>query len=164
MKIGYYHELTDPSKVSASLSCSDIIASVAVSDASRIFAESTRDVKTPFSLSDADYKAYTRFYLGLPPPKVIGNAVNDPSFDYPVETCMSQHGVNVPIAIDAAANHTCSNCPSTYQARARKHGNFMRVIMLAAKEAGLVVRSEPDSHSLLLGEFSKIVVGFSPSM
>ena len=155
MKVGYFHEMTDPGRVGPTLSCSDIIASVAVSDASRIFAESTRDVKAPFSLSDADYKAYTRFYLGLPPPAVLGNAVADPNFDYPVEKCMSQHGVNVPTSIDASANHTCSNCPSTYVARARKHNNFIRVIMLAAKEAGLIAKSEPDSHSLLLGEFSK---------
>jgi hypothetical protein len=155
MKIGYYHEMTDPARVSTTLTCSDIIASVAVSDASRIYAESTRDVKTPFSLSDADYKAYTRFYLGLPPPAVLNNAIPDPSFDYPVEQCLSRHGVNVLPAIDAAANHACSNCPSTYIARARKHNNFLRVIMLAAKEAGLIVRSEPDSYSLLLGEFSK---------
>jgi hypothetical protein len=31
----------------------------------------------------------------------------------------------------------------------------MRVIADAAQEAGLVTRCEPDTHSLLLGEFSK---------
>ena len=31
----------------------------------------------------------------------------------------------------------------------------MRVIVTAAQQAGLIARVEPDTHSLLLGEFSK---------
>jgi hypothetical protein len=39
--------------------------------------------------------------------------------------------------------------------RNQKHRGLMRVINNAAKVAGLQTRYEPDTHSLLLGEFSK---------
>ena len=37
----------------------------------------------------------------------------------------------------------------------KKHNFLTRVLARAGKEAGLVVRVEPDTYSLLLGEFSK---------
>ena len=36
-----------------------------------------------------------------------------------------------------------------------KHRKIATVIVSAAREAGLSARTEPDTHSLLLGEFSK---------
>ena len=39
--------------------------------------------------------------------------------------------------------------------RIRKHDNIKRIVSAFAQEAGLVTRCEPDTHSLLLGEFSK---------
>ena len=56
--------------------------------------------------------------------------------------------------LDAHGNHASSNCPATYHPRNIKHRNLMRVIADAALEAGLSTRCEPDTHSLLLGEFS----------
>ncbi len=57
--------------------------------------------------------------------------------------------------LDANGNHASSNCPATIHPRNQKHRALMRVIHNAAKTAGLQTCYEPDTHSLLLGEFSK---------
>jgi hypothetical protein len=41
------------------------------------------------------------------------------------------------------------------QERYKKHNSILRVIKVAAREAGLSVSVVPDTHALLLGEFSK---------
>ena len=57
--------------------------------------------------------------------------------------------------LDADGAHASAHCPATYSARMRKHIHLSRVIAVAAKEAGLRTNVEPDTHSLLLGEFTK---------
>src|SRR4051812_27872839 len=58
--------------------------------------------------------------------------------------------------LDADGAHAASQCPSSYAGRMQKHNTLARVVANAAKEAGLRVSLEPDTHSLLLGEFSKL--------
>ena len=58
--------------------------------------------------------------------------------------------------LDADGAHAASQCPSAYDGRMMKHNYLSRVLAKAAKEAGLRVILEPDTHSLLLGEFSKV--------
>jgi len=47
------------------------------------------------------------------------------------------------------------NCTSGCHARNRKHNNIARVLAKAAKDAGLEATREPDTHGLLLEEFTK---------
>ena len=56
--------------------------------------------------------------------------------------------------LDAAACHAAT-CTSAYGARTRKHNNIARVLATAALKAGLEVSREPDTHGLLLSQFSK---------
>src|SRR6185437_8584513 len=51
--------------------------------------------------------------------------------------------------------HAASGCPSATAGRMRKHNYLVRVLASAAKEAGLRIYVEPDTYTLLLGEFSK---------
>ena len=60
-----------------------------------------------------------------------------------------------PQYLDADGCHAAAHCPATYGSRMKKHAFIGRVLARAAKEAGLVVRVEPDTYNLLLGEFSK---------
>ena len=75
-------------------------------------------------------------------------------FDYPVQKCLVEHKGTCQL-LDANGDHASSGCPSAQHARIRKHDTIKRVVAAFAQEAGLVTRCEPDTHSLLLGEFSK---------
>ena len=76
-------------------------------------------------------------------------------FDYPVQRCLSKHGVHTVPFLDAGGCHAASGCKSAVAARSKKHMYLTRVVVQAAKDAGLNVTAEPDTHGLLLGEFSK---------
>jgi len=76
-------------------------------------------------------------------------------FDYPVQRCLGKHGVHTVPFLDAGGCHAASGCRSAVGARSKKHTYLSRVVVQAAIEAGLAVRAEPDTHGLLLGEFSK---------
>ena len=51
--------------------------------------------------------------------------------------------------------HAAANCPAAHGAVLKKHTFINRVVAQAGRDAGLTVRAEPDTHSLLLGELSK---------
>ena len=55
----------------------------------------------------------------------------------------------------AGGCHASSQCPSTFNARSKKHTFLSRVVVQAALETGLNVRVEPATYELLLGEFSR---------
>jgi hypothetical protein len=154
-KVDLFQKITGPDRFSTSLNISDIIAASSISEATRIFSEPFHSAKLPFNISHQEYIAWTRFFLGLPPPITIGGAEEVVTLDYKAQRCQSDHGVHVPPYLDANADHASSNCPSTYLARNKKHALFVRVLVKAAQDAGLKTRCEPDSHTLLLGEFSK---------
>jgi hypothetical protein len=137
------------------LTPSDEILASSPSFAGRIFREPFDFKNLGFSVSNDSYIHFCRFFLGLPPALTIGAAKPNPDFDYSVQKCLANHGVAVDPFLDAAADHASSGCPATTRARFQKHSNVMRVIISAAREAGLVTRCEPDTHSLLLEEFSK---------
>jgi hypothetical protein len=101
------------------------------------------------------YIAFVRFFLGLPPATTVGQHTAQEGFDYPVQRCLSGHGVHVDPFLDANAIHASSGCPSTKRDCIGRHNAILRVIKWAAREAGLSVSCEPDTHSLLLGELSK---------
>ena len=133
-----------------SLTESDVIQASSPSYAGKVFSE---PIKFFDSLSPASYSNFCRFFLGLPPALTIGGERSHAEFDYPVQRCLAKdHGCSM--YLDAHANHASSNCPATYHHRNIKHRNIMRVLVDAAQEAGLATRTEPDTHSLLLGEFS----------
>jgi hypothetical protein len=136
-----------------SLTASDVVNGVARSASGRIFTESLKRSAQMTLFTNNEYTAFCRFFLGLPPKPTIGEAKSRAGFDYPVECCKTDHGSNP--FLDAAGNHACSNCPSTYKARQKKHRDITLVLAYAAKEAGLTQRPEPSTHNLLLGEFTK---------
>jgi hypothetical protein len=108
---------------------------------------SKRGFNQPFS--SKTYIAFCRFFLGLPRPITVGNAVSTSS-DYPLQPCLEHVGHY----LDANACHA-SACTAAYKARNIKHNNIVRVLSAAATEAGLEATREPDTHTLLLAEFSK---------
>ena len=137
------------------LTQADAIDAFARSEASRVI---TEPLKMTFKLSrfaNADYRNFLRYFLSLPPATLTGNHTEAEGFDYPVQRCLTTHGLRVSPFLDANANHACSNCPSTYAARQRKHQLLLRTLIIAAQQAGLQARAEPDTFSLLLGQFSR---------
>jgi hypothetical protein len=156
LRLSYFQGLTGPESVDEySFTSADLVNAAARTDAGMIFATPLRNSMVPFRFEDQEYRAYCLFFLGLPPMSTVGNAARQEGYDYPVQKCLANHGVNVSPLIDAGACHASSNCPATYAGRAKKHKNLIRVLTNAATEAGLKVQPEPDSCALLLGEFSK---------
>jgi hypothetical protein len=95
-----------------------------------------------------------RFSWGFPLSTLYNHEVQE-GFDYPVQSCLSKHGVNTLPFLDSGGCHASSGCPSTIAARSKKHTYLSRVVVQAAMEAGLNVRAEPGTYDLLLGEFSR---------
>jgi hypothetical protein len=145
--------LTSPDNLSHTLTGADILRANTPTFAGRIFVSSLKQ-DFPFVLTNEQYIAWTRSFLGLPPANTIGNQTEQKDFDYPVQTCLALHRVASPF-LDADGCHASANCPATYGGRMKKHNFIVRVLARAAKDAGLRVREEPDTHGLLLGEFSK---------
>ena len=144
-----YTTLTTFAQVSPSFTTSDFIIASSRSFSGKIYSEPFKRRSNQLFTADT-YIAFSRFFLGLPPPTTLSNSTRHPSSDYPLQHCL-QH----PTAfLDAAACHA-SACSSAFPARTRKHHNIARVFAAAAIEAGLEVAREPDTHSLLLSEFTK---------
>ena len=152
IKLETFKKLHAVSHLSQTLTASDIIQASTRSFSGSIFSEPIKQAEADFNA--ARYTHFTRFFLGLPPCITIGGAQLHGDFDYPVQKCLATHGGACPY-LDSSANHASSKCPATFQARQQKHQGLMRVIVSAAQQAGLTPRIEPDTHSLLLGEFSK---------
>ena len=138
------------SPANPTLTESDVIQASSQTFQGKLFSE---PLKFFDSFSPASYLNFCRFFLGLPPGLTIGGAQAHRDFDYPVQKCLARHSGSCTY-LDATGDHASSNCPATYHHRTVKHRNLMRVIADAAQEAGLTTRCEPDTHSLLLGEFS----------
>ena len=66
-----------------------------------------------------------------------------------MQTCLATHSGDSRF-LDADGCHAAANCPATKKAVLAKHKNLCRVLQRAAKKAGMKVRLEPDSYSLLL--------------
>jgi hypothetical protein len=148
--------LASPSLISddGRLTVSDAIQANSHSFAGRIFASSLK-YTLPFAFSPSSYIAWCLFFLGLPPTSTLYNHETQVGFDYPVQRCLSRHGVHTVPFLDACGDHASSKCPSTFNARSKKHTYLSRVVVQAAMEAGLNVRVEPATYDLLLGEFSR---------
>ena len=131
----------------------DILRAHTQTFAGRVFVTSLRQ-DLPFVLTNDQYLAWSRSFLGLPPASTIGNEKEVKEFDYPVQSCLALHRVASPF-LDADGCHASANCPAANGGRMKKHNYLVRVLARAAKEAGLRVNVEPDTHTLLLGEFSK---------
>jgi len=140
-----------------------IIQANSHSFAGRIFASSLKQ-SVPFAFSPTSYTAWCLFFLGLPPTSTLYNHTVQEGFDYPVQRCMSKHGVHTVPFLDAGGCHASSGCPSAAAGRSKKHTYLSRVVVQAALEAGLAVRVEPQTYELLLGEFSRAVDASSLSM
>ena len=136
------------------LTPADVIQANSHSFAGRIFASSLKQT-VPFAFSPSSYTAWCLFFLGLPPTSTLYNHEVQDGFDYPVQRCLSKHGVHTVPFLDAGGCHASSCCPSTMGARYKKHTYLSRVVVQAAKEAGLNVIAEPGTYDLLLGEFSR---------
>jgi hypothetical protein len=146
------HSVSLLSEENPTLTPSDVINASCRSFAGKIFSEPIK--QSDPTLSTAEYTNYCRFFLGLPPVVTIGGASPRDAFDYPVQRCLATHNGVSPF-LDANANHASSGCPAATHPRNVKHRKIATVIVSAAREAGLSARTEPDTHSLLLGEFSK---------
>jgi hypothetical protein len=153
IKLETFKKLHAVSLLSDTLTASDIIQASTRSFSGSVFSEPIRQADADFN--PARYIHFTRFFLGLPPAITIGGSQMQVEFDYPVQRCLATHGGSSSY-LDSAANHASSKCPATFQARQQKHQALERVIVTAAQQAGLTARVEPDTHSLLLGEFSKV--------
>ena len=158
IKLDLFQKLTAVSALSdlnPTLTASDVIHASCRSFSGRIFSEPLKSLDQTLNFGPAPYTNYCRFFLGLPPAITIGEAKPQDGFDYPVQKCLATHSGTCPY-LDASGNHASSNCPASSHPRSQKHRNLMRVIVNASREAGLSTRYEPDTHSLLLGEFSKV--------
>ena len=145
--------LTKIDKLSETLSKADVLRANAHTHAGRIFA-TPLCFDLPFVLTNEQYLAWSRSFLGLPPASTIGNHVEQKGFDYPVQKCLAVHRVKSQF-LDADGCHAAANCPAAHGAVLKKHTFINRVVAQAGRDAGLTVRAEPDTHSLLLGELSK---------
>ncbi len=154
--IEQFRSLSSPSLLSddGRLTPADVIQANSHSFAGRIFASSLKPT-VPFAFSPSSYIAWCLFFVGLPPTSTLYNHEVQDGFDYPVQRCLSKHGVHTVPFLDAGGCHASSCCPSTMGARYKKHTYLSRVVVQAAMEAGLNVRTEPDTYDLLLGEFSR---------
>ena len=153
-----FRSLASPNLISddGRLTTSDVIQADSHSFAGRIFASSLK-YTLPFAFSPSAYISWCLFFLGLPPAPTLYNHVVQEGFDYPVQRCMSKHGVHTVPFLDAGGCHASSQCPSTFNARSKKHTFLSRVVVQAALEAGLNVRVEP----ACLGSFPEPTVGAS---
>ena len=156
INIEQFRSLSSPSLLSddGCLTPADVIQANSHSFAGRIFASSLKQT-VPFAFSPSSYIAWCSFFLGLPPISTLYNQELQDGFDYPVQRCLSKHGVHTVPFLDAGGCHASSGCPSTIGARSKKHTYLSRVVVQAAMEAGLNVRVEPATYDLLLGEFSR---------
>ena len=156
VNIEQFRSLSSPSLLSEDgcLTPADVIQANSHSFAGRIFASSLKQT-VPFAFSPSNYIAWCLFFLGLPPTSTLYNHELQVGFDYPVQRCLSKHGVHTVPFLDAGGGHASSGCPSTIGARSKKHTYLSRVVVQAAMEAGLNVRVEPATYDLLLGEFSR---------
>ena len=136
------------------LTKADVVDRAARTGAGRIYAEPLKRTPTcPFP--NEDYIAQKRCFLGLPPRLTLNNATQQPNFDYPVQACLATHDLYTCPYLDANEAQTDSNCRSTFQARLKKHNYIVKALAIATKEAGLEVKCEPDTYTLLLGDFTK---------
>lgn len=155
-KIENFYSLVSLEKVDDfHLTQADAVDAFARTEASRVFTEPLKRTFKLSKLSSTDYLNFARYFLNLPPATSVGNFEEVKEFSYEVQKCLTPHGLHVSPYLDANANHASSNCPSTYAARQRKHYLLIRTLLLAAQQAGLMVRAEPDTFSLLLGQFSR---------
>jgi hypothetical protein len=145
--------LTKVDVISDTLSKADVLRANAHTHAGRIFT-TPLCFALPFVFTNEQYLAWCRSFLGLPPTSTVGNPSEQKGFDYPVQQCLAVHRGKSQF-LDADGCHAAAHCPATYGARMKKHNFITRVLAHAGKDAGLTVRVEPDTHSLLLGEFSK---------
>jgi hypothetical protein len=154
--IEQFRSLSSPSLLSddGCLTPADVIQTNSHSFAGRIFASSLKQT-VPFAFGPSAYIAWCLFFLGLPPTSTLYNHEVREGFDYPVQRCLSKHGVHTVPFLDSGGCHASSGCPSTIGARSKKHMYLSRVVVQAAMEAGLNVRAEPGTYDLLLGEFSR---------
>ena len=152
-RIESYQQMTSVSCLSHTLSKADVLHANSHTLAGSIFRE-PYNTKLPFEFSSESYVSWCCCFLGLPPVHTIGNHVSSDLFDYPVQKCQSVHAGSSPF-LDAVGCHASSNCPSAYSARNRRHNYIMRVLSSAAKESGLNTKVEPDTFSLLMGDFSQ---------
>ena len=147
-----FMELTKVDKLSDTLSKADVLRANAHTNAGRIFA-TPLCFDLPFVLTNEQYLAWCRSFFGLPPASTIGNHVEQKGFDCPVQKCLAVHRCKSQF-LDADGCHA-AHCPAAHGGMMKKHNFITRVLARAGKDTGLNVRVEPDTHSLLLGEFSK---------
>jgi hypothetical protein len=156
LKFGLYREATSCAKAdNYTLTSFDIVHASARTGAGRIFAQPSKRSGQQFVFANNEYKSFACLYLGLPPLITLGEATNQPGYDYKVQQCLADHKSSSPF-IDANGNHASSKCPATAKARCKKHANIVKVLVTAAQAAGLKVLCEPPTHSLLLGQFSEV--------
>jgi hypothetical protein len=145
--------LTQVDKLSETLSKADVLRANTHTQAGRIFA-TPLCFDLPFVLTNEQYLAWSRSFLGLPPASTLGNHVEQKGFDYPVQKCLAVHRCKSQF-LDADGCHASAHCPASRSAVMKKHNFITRVVAQAGREAGLTVRVEPDTHSLLLDEISR---------
>ena len=100
----------------------------------------------PFVLTNEQYLAWCRAFLGLPPASTIGNHIEQKGFDYPVQKCLAVHRCGSQF-LDADGCHAAAHCPAAGAARMKKHNFVGRVLARAAKAAGLSVCRSRHSQS-----------------
>jgi len=151
-RVAEFQSLTAPDKIGTSLTKGDVLRSHAQTLAARIFSMSLKHDQ-PF-VNNNQYISWCLAFLGLPPANTLGNASGQEGYDYPAQRCMARHRGSTHF-LDVDGAHAAGFCPASHAGRLQKHRNLAHVLAKAAKEAGLRVTLEPDTHSLLLGEFSK---------
>jgi hypothetical protein len=154
MKVKRFEQLSIATVPTDTLCVADTIHALTHTQMGRLFS-TPLDRSFCFDFGSNSYNAFVRFYLGLPPPITVGGLTKQQGFDYPVQRCLASHGVHVSPFLDANGTHASANCPAAQRERHKKHNSIVRVIKVAAREAGLSVSVEPDTYSLLLGEFPK---------
>ena len=136
----------------ADISKSDIVAANSRSISSILFRASLAD---PFNrMTRYEFTAWTRCWRALPQPERLGNARYAKELGYNAEQCLQPHLKDPNQWMDVHGNHANSGCPSAAAGRGRRHSLLKWALYYKAKEAGCIVRPEPPTKNLLLGQFS----------
>lgn len=107
-------------------------------------------------LTRGEFVTWTRRYLQLPPLMRLGNAKPRTGFDYEMESCLGTHSAEQDSWLDLYGSHDNSRCAPTMHGKHHGHTLLKWAVHRMAKEVpGVRCVVEPETHKVLLGQFSE---------
>jgi hypothetical protein len=143
--------------ISNSVSHSDVIISHFSAHANLSLILTAPLSRPHFRVAPQDFRAAMRWYLSIPQLRHLGNHGPVRGLDYAAEFCLHSHSSQwepVRRALDVHGDHANSNCPAAAAGRHLRHNTLKYACHYAAKEAGVVSYTEPETHTVLLNRFT----------